>query len=66
MKFYNTKQVYLSLGISGTTLYKRIMLGHYPALQTGGARKGGKGYFEDMFEIVKTIQTPKNGRPRKA
>ena len=64
MKFYSTKEVWIGLGISSVTLYKRIALKYYPELQTGGKRKGGRGYFEDTFEVVKTIQTPKNGRPR--
>ena len=64
MKFYPTKEVYLNLEISLVTLYKRIKNGYYPPLQTGGKRKGGKGYYEDMFDLVKAIKTPKNGRPR--
>lgn len=65
MKFYSTKEVWLELGISDYTLYKRIELDYYPPLQTGGKRKGGKGYYEDILNIVKKIETPKKGRPKK-
>jgi len=64
MKFYSTKEVWIELGISSPTLYKRIAHGHYPPLQTGGTRKGGRGYFEDTLALVRTIPTPKNGRPK--
>lgn len=38
MKFYPTKEVWIDLGVSSFTLYKRIELGYYPPLQTGGKR----------------------------
>lgn len=65
MRFYSSKQVYLTLGIHLVTLYKRIKLGYYPPLESDGGRKGtAKGYFEDTLERVKGIQTPSNGRPK--
>jgi hypothetical protein len=64
MTFLTAKQVYLNLGISATTLYKRIYHGHYPPLETGGKRKGGKGYSQDLFDRVQAIVTPSHGRPK--
>ena len=59
MRFYTTKQIYLELGIGSTTLEQRIDRGYFPPLQSVPSRKNGRGYFEDVFEYVKTIQVPK-------
>lgn len=60
------KIVYLDLGISMVTLYKRIALGYYPPLQKDPNSRVGMGYFEDVFEIVKSTKTPSRGRPKRA
>jgi len=64
MRFFTAKEVHLELGVALVTLYERIRQGYYPPLETGGNRKGGKGYFENTFNVVKSIQTPGRGRPK--
>ena len=65
MRFLNTKQVYLELGISCTNFYYRLKKGYYPPLESGGNRLNGKGYSEITFNQIKDISISSVGRPRK-
>lgn len=64
MKFYSSKQVWLTLGVSNRTLYTRINQGLYPPMQSDGSKNGrSRGYFEDVFQKILDIKIPKRGRP---
>ncbi len=64
-EFIRRKIIWLELGITDVTLYKRINAGTYPRLQNEKEGSFKKGYFKETFDRVKQIKIAPKGRPRK-
>lgn len=65
MKFYGAKFIHLYLGICRESLEKYVRTGFFPMYEQSPDRSNGVGYFENTFEVIKSIKLPKKGRPIK-